>query len=81
MLLFDVDAGGRIEKPFAGPRETAGGVGQPGPAGIANAAAHGANIVPTLFEVRARRRELGDNVIGRQVVRKGQIGFDAEQQA
>ena len=81
MLFLDVDAGGRIEKALAGPGETAGGVGQPGPAGIADAAAHGADIVPTLFEVGARRRELGDNVVGRQIVRKGQIGFDAEQQA
>ena len=69
-----------VDEAPAGISEAAGGVGKPWAGGVANAAAHGADIVPLLVEIGARGRKQVHNGIRRDVVRKGEIALDAKQE-
>jgi hypothetical protein len=80
VLLVGADVR-RIDEALAGESETTGGVNQPVSAGIAEAAPHGPDIVQLLDHIRPRAGERGDDRVRDQVVRKGEIGFDAEHQA
>ena len=82
ICLSSLPPAGVLRKRSPGPGEPAGDVGEPRPAGIADAAARGPEIIPSLLDDsergvanRRRRREF----VG-EIIRKGEIGFDAEQQ-
>ncbi len=70
----------RVDEALADIGETAGHISEPWAARIAEAAPHGADIVPTFLDRRARGRDRQDDVVRGQIIRKGQISFDAEQQ-
>ena len=80
MLLVGADVR-RVDEALAGKGEAAGGVEQPVSAGIADAAARGADIIPFLDHFGARAGKRGDDRVRAEIVRKRQVGFDAEHQA
>ena len=80
-VLFIVADSGRVDEALAGPGQPAGGVSEPISIGVADAAACGADIIPLLGDVGARAGDRGHHRIRVQIIRKRDVGFDAEQEA
>ena len=78
-VLFLVADSGRVDEALAGPGQSAGGVSEPVSAGVADAAARGADVIPLLDDIGARACERGHHGIRGQVTRKRDIGLDAQQ--
>src|SRR5438874_1279396 len=79
---FLVAAGGRrVDVALACEGQSAGGVKQPVTGGVAEAAARGSDIVQLVQHIGVGRDQPGDDRIRRQIIRKGQVRFDAKEQA
>jgi hypothetical protein len=79
--LFVAAGGRRVDETLAGEGQPAGGVKQPVAGGVAEAAAQRSDIVQLVEHIGVGRDQSRDDRVRRQIIWKGEIGFDAEQKA